>query len=102
VRFGASLLCFSAACNLFVMKALVALVLILLVLLVALPIGMSGMGDCPACASSTGTFALGFCAGILSLAALTIHLTGMRFRAAAAAVPSFLLARFIFRPPRLA
>jgi hypothetical protein len=84
------------------MRALLALVLILLVVLVALPIGMGGMGDCPACASSTGTFALDLCAGVLSLVALTVHVTGTYLRATIAAARRFLLTRSVYRPPRLA
>jgi hypothetical protein len=84
------------------MKVLVAVALILLMVLVAIPIGMGGMGDCPACASNSGTFALWLCAGVLSLVALTVQLTGTSFRAATATARRFLLARFIYRPPRLA
>jgi len=98
----ASSSCFSDGSNLIVMKVFLALVLILLVLLVALPIGMGGMGDCPACASSTGTFALGLCAGVLSLVALTVHLTRTSFQFASAVARRFLLARSFYRPPRLA
>jgi len=82
------------------MKVLVALLLVLVVVLVALPIGMGGMGDCPTCTSSTGTFALGLCAGVLSLVVLTVHLTDTSFRAATAAARRFLLARSVYRPPR--
>jgi hypothetical protein len=98
----AFLSCSPAAGNLFAMRVFLALVLILLVVLIALPIGMGGMADCPACISSAGTFALGLCAGTLSLVALIVRLTSTPFRAATAGARCYLLARSVYRPPRLA
>lgn len=83
------------------MKILFAVLLVLLLLLVALPMGMGQMSDCPACTATKAPFALGFCAGILSLLALTVLLSSTRFRLATEARHRFLLSRFIYRPPRL-
>ena len=76
------------------------IVLVLLLLLVALPMGMGEMGDCPACTSSRGPFALALCAGILSLLPLGVSLRGIRLRLAAEAWYRFLSSGSIYRPPR--
>lgn len=78
------------------------LVLVVLLLIVGMPLAMGQMGDCPACTSAKTPFALGICAGILSLMALAILLTSQRFRPLASSSPQFLLASSIFRPPRTA
>ncbi len=83
------------------MKVLLTVLLVLLLLLVALPMGMGHMGDCPACTASKAPFALGLCAAILSLLALSVLLSSTRFRRAAEARHRFLLSRSIYRPPRL-
>ena len=82
-----------------VVKVALVVLLVLLLLLVALPIGMGHMGDCPACAAKA-LFALGICAGILSLLALGLILSSTRFRLAPEARYRFLLTRSIHRPPR--
>lgn len=79
---------------------ILAALLILLLLLVALPMGMGPMGDCPVCTSAKAPFALGLCAGILSLLVLSVLLSGTRFRLATASRYRFLLTRSIYRPPR--
>lgn len=84
------------------MKVILALSLIVLLLFVALPIGMNGMAECPACTSATAPFAVGLCAGILSLIALIVVLSSGRLRLAQHASHRFLLALSIFRPPRFA
>ena len=83
-----------------VVKVLLVVLLVLLLLLVVLPIGMGHMDDCPAC-TSKAPFALGICAGILSLLALGVLLSSTRFRLATEARHRFLLTRSIYRPPRL-
>jgi hypothetical protein len=83
-------------------KVVLAVLLVLLLLLVALPMGMGHMGDCPACTSAKALFALGLCAGILSLLVLSVVLFGTRFRLAAEARYRFVLSRSIYRPPRFA
>jgi hypothetical protein len=85
------------------MKIMLALVLILLLLVVGFPVAMGHMGhmgDCPACTSAKAPFALGLCAGILSLMGLAILLASRRFRLSGASSRQFLLASSIFRPPR--
>lgn len=67
-----------------------------------LSIAMGHMGDCPACTSAKAPFALGICAGILSMATLAILLSSRRFRLFAISARQFLLASSIFRPPRTA
>ena len=84
------------------MKVILAALLILLLLLVALPIGMGHMGDCPVCTSAKAPFALGLCAGILSLLVLSVLLSSTRFRLATESRYRFLLTRSIYRPPRFA
>ncbi len=84
------------------MKLILAALLILLLLLVALPMGMGEMGDCPMCTSAKAPFALGVCAGILSLFVLSVLLSSTRFRHATEARYRFLLCRSIYRPPRFA
>ena len=86
------------------MKVVLAVVLIVLLLLVALPMGMGmhEMADCPACVTSKAPFALGVCAGILSLLILAVLLSGTRFRLATDTPYRFLLSRLIYRPPRFA
>jgi len=81
---------------------MLTVLLILLLLVVSLPIGMGHMGDCPACTATKALFALGICAGIISLLALIVLLSGSRFRLATEARRSFLLSRSIYRPPRFA
>ena len=83
------------------MKVVLVVLLILLLLLVALPMGMGHMGDCPACTAAKSPFALGLCAGILSLLALSVLLSSTRFRLTAESLHRFLLSRSIYRPPRL-
>ena len=80
-------------------KVLLAVLLVLLLLVVALPMGMGDMGDCPACTSAE-TFALGLCAGILSLIVLGLSLTNTSLRRASEARYRFLQTRTIYRPPR--
>lgn len=85
------------------MKALLAMVVVLLLLLVALPIGMGDMGkmgDCPMC-TSPKAIALGICAGILSLLMQIVLLGRSRLRLSEQASRRLLLARSIYRPPRL-
>ena len=82
------------------MKVVLVVLLVLLLLLVALPIGMGPMGDCAAC-TAKAPFALGICAGILSLLALSVLLSSTRLRLATEARYQFLLTRSIHRPPRL-
>ncbi|HZJ50751.1 MAG TPA: hypothetical protein VFF07_07815 [Actinomycetota bacterium] len=84
------------------MKVVLAVLLILLLLLVALPIGMGDMGDCPVCTSAKFPFALGLCAGLLSLLVLSVLLSSTRFRLATESRYRFLLTRSIYRPPRFA
>ncbi|MGI8706863.1 MAG: hypothetical protein ACR2LG_01465 [Actinomycetota bacterium] len=84
------------------MKVVLAVLLVLLLLLVALPMGMGHMGDCPACTPTKAPFALGLCAGILSLLVLCVLLSSSRFRLATQARYRFLLSRSIYRPPRFA
>lgn len=84
------------------MKVVLAALLILLLLLVVLPMGMAGMGDCPACTSSKATFLLSVCAGILSLLVLSVLLSSTRFRLATETPYRFLLSRSVYRPPRFA
>lgn len=81
------------------MRRLLVIGLIVLLVLVLLPIGMGGMGDCPACASDKAPF-LGLCAGILFLAGLMVLLSSLRFRLATENSRSLLLSRSIYRPPR--
>ena len=73
---------------------------LLILLLVALPMGMGHMGDCPVCASAKAPFALGLCAGIMSLLVLSVLLSGTRLRLATESRYRFLLTRSIYRPPR--
>ncbi|HYN36096.1 MAG TPA: hypothetical protein VEV82_03885 [Actinomycetota bacterium] len=83
-----------------VLRVGLSILVILLLLLVVLPIGMGHMGDCPACSAANAPFALGMCAGILSLLALSVLLSSARFRLATEAGHRFLLSRSIYRPPR--
>lgn len=83
------------------MKVLFAVLLVLLLLVIVLPMGMGHMDDCPACTATKAPFALGLCAGILSLLALSVALSSTRFRLATEARHRFLLSRSIYRPPRL-
>ncbi len=83
------------------MKSLLGLLLVLLLVMVALPMGMGEMGDCPMC-TSPKMIALGICAGILSLFALTILLASSRFRPWEESARRLLFSRSIYRPPRSA
>lgn len=84
------------------MKTVLVLVLVLLLLAVGLPLGMGHMGDCPMCTAAKNLFALGLCAGILSLIALSVLLASSRFRLAPQSRYRFILSRSIYRPPRVA
>ena len=81
------------------MKVLLTVFLVLLLLLVALPMGMGHTGHCPECTSAE-TFALGLCAGILSLTVLAVSQSSTSLRRAREARYRFLLTRTIYRPPR--
>ncbi len=85
------------------MKRFLALALLLLLLILGLPLamGMGEMGDCPMC-TSPKTIALGLCAGILSLFILVVLLASARLRPNEESSRRFLLARSIYRPPRIA
>lgn len=84
------------------MKTALVLILALLLLVIGLPLGMGDMGDCPMCTSAKTPFALGLCAGILSLLALSVLLSSTRFGLATEVRYRFLLSRSIYRPPRFA
>lgn len=81
------------------MKRLLVLFLLLVLLVAALPMGMGYMSDCPACTSAE-SFALGLCAGILSIIVVGMSLTALSLRRASETHHRFLMACTIYRPPR--
>jgi hypothetical protein len=82
------------------MKTTLALVLILLLVVFALPMGMGETGDCPMC-TSPKTIALGICLGVLSFLVLIVLMASSRVRLIEQSSRRFLLARSIYRPPRV-
>ncbi len=84
------------------MKKTGLVLLILLLILLALPIGMGHMAECPSCTSAMAPFALGLCAGVLSLLVLSVLLTSSRFHLAVQPRYRLLLSRTIYKPPRVA
>lgn len=79
-----------------------ALVLILLAVLVAvaLPTQMGEMRDCPMC-TYLQTIALGICAAILALLLLVVMMASSRLCSGENSFRHFLLARSVYRPPRV-
>lgn len=82
------------------MKTVLVLVLVLLLPAVGLPLGMGHM-DCPTCTAAKSPFALGLCAGILSVIGLSVLLASNRFRLAPQSRYRFILSRSTYGPPRV-
>jgi hypothetical protein len=78
------------------------LIVAMLLVVLPLPMGMAGMGWCPACLTGHAGQALGLCLAILSSAVLMLGSLGSgRNRPVATVLNKTVFACCVLRPPRL-